>query len=588
MTDTVRKPVDVVVVGVGVAGSIMCKELAQVGLKVVGLERGRMVDRHQDFAMPYIHDELKHQASRDDLVQDLSRETITFRNEIDQTALPMRQIGAFEPGECVGGAGQRWGGGALRFLPWDFETRSRTVERYGEDFIPGDCTSQDWGITYEEIEPYYDMFEEIYGIGGKAGNVEGEIQPGGNPFEGPRSREYPNPPSPRSYASTIFEEAATSLGYKPFPTPTATITEPFTNAYRQMLGQCVRGGFCTRHSCAMDAKGSPLSAVVPALHQHDNFELRPNCNVVKINLDPDKKRATGVTYVDARGRRVEQPAEIVVLTSYALNNTRLLLLSGIGTPYDPASGRGVVGRNYSYTSFGYASMFFNDRVFNAFFGSGGLGSIIDEFNADNFDHSDAGFMGGGFIGVQSRGAPPIGSHPTPPGTPKWGSEWKRAVKQYYNSTLGMLLNGGCQSYRMNYLDLDPTYRDVYGLPLLRMTFNWHDNEKKLSAFLCDRAREFADILKPAMTNIRPVTGNFSIVPYQSTHNVGGAAMGGDPETSVVNKYLQSWDVHNLFVVGGSAFPQNSANNPTPTIGMLACWASDAIVSSYRTKPGPLV
>ncbi|MBI4189214.1 MAG: GMC family oxidoreductase, partial [Betaproteobacteria bacterium] len=184
------KPVDVVVVGAGVAGTIVCKELAGTGLKVACLERGRMLDSNHDFAMPYAHDELKYDR-HSDLFQNLSRETITFRNAMNETALPMREMGSFKPGECVGGAGVHWGGVTHRFLPWDFETRSRTIERYGKEQIPQDCTSQDWGITYDELEAYYEQFEHIYGIGGKAGNLNGEIQPGGNPFEGPRSREFP-------------------------------------------------------------------------------------------------------------------------------------------------------------------------------------------------------------------------------------------------------------------------------------------------------------------------------------------------------------------------------------------------------------
>src|SRR5262249_24364369 len=156
----------------------------------------------------------------DDLLQNLSRETLTFRNAINETALPMREIGSFKPCECVGGAAAHWGGAALRFLPWDFEARSRTLARYGKSQMPEDCTSQDWGITYEDLEAYYDQFEHLYGIGGKAGNLNGQIQPGGNPFEGPRSREYPNPPSHPTFAASLFVKAAESLGYKPFPKPT--------------------------------------------------------------------------------------------------------------------------------------------------------------------------------------------------------------------------------------------------------------------------------------------------------------------------------------------------------------------------------
>jgi len=113
MAITKLKPVDVVVVGVGVAGSIVCKELAQTGLRVVGLERGRMIDPQHDFAVPYAHDELKYDR-HSDLLQNLSRETITFRNAMSETALPMREMGSFKPGECVGGAGVHWGGHARR------------------------------------------------------------------------------------------------------------------------------------------------------------------------------------------------------------------------------------------------------------------------------------------------------------------------------------------------------------------------------------------------------------------------------------------------------------------------------------------
>jgi gluconate 2-dehydrogenase alpha chain len=202
-----------------------------------------MIDPQHAFAMPNVHDELKYDR-HSDIFQNLARETITFRNAMNQTALPMLEIGSFKPGECVGGAGVHWAGSCFRFLPWDFETRSRTIARYGKQQIPEDCTSQDWGIAYDELEPYYDQFEHLYGIGGKAGNLNGEIQSGGNPFEGPRSREFPNPPSPASYAGGLFTKAAESFGYKPFPRPTANITQAYTNPYRLMLGQCIRGGFC--------------------------------------------------------------------------------------------------------------------------------------------------------------------------------------------------------------------------------------------------------------------------------------------------------------------------------------------------------
>ncbi|TMH15853.1 MAG: GMC family oxidoreductase [Betaproteobacteria bacterium] len=584
---TKLKPVDVVTVGVGLTGTILAKELADTGLKVVGLERGRWRDTDPDFAMPGAHDELKY-VRRHELMQDLSKETLTFRNAMSETALPMRSLGSFLPGEGVGGAAVHWGGLTWRFLPWDFETKSRTLARYGKNQVAEDCTLQDWGVTYDELEPHFDRFEYLYGISGKAGNLQGKIIPGGNPFEGPRSREYPNPPLKTAYSSALFAKAAQAMGYKPFPVPTGANSRPYKNEYGATIAACVYCGYCQFFGCEMGAKASPQTAVLPALMQNKNFELRTLCNVVKVNLDSDKKRAVSVTYVDSRGREFEQPADLVLLTSYVLNNTRLMLLSGIGKPYDPVANTGVVGRNYAYQTPSSVTLFFEDKNFNSFMGAGGLGLAIDEFNGDNFDHSGLGFIGGGFMQAGSNGARPIEVRPVPVGTPRWGSEWKKAAAKYFNRSFSITIQGACQSYRTNYLDLDPTYRDAYGLPLLRMTFDRHENETKMSAWLTNKAAEIAKAVGPAKMNVSPRTGKYTIVPYQSTHNTGGAVMGADPATSAVNKYLQSWDVPNVFAVGASAFPQNGGYNPTGTVGALTFQALEAIKTRYLKRPGALV
>ena len=106
---------------------------------------------------------------------------------------------------------------------------------------------------------------------------------------------------------------------------------------------------------------------------------------------------------------------------------RLLLLSGIGKPYDPATGEGVVGKNYAYQITSSVNVFFDDKILNPFVGAGALGIIINDFNGDNFDHSGLGFIGGGYVGVLQTGARPIETHPTPTGTPAWGADWKKAI-----------------------------------------------------------------------------------------------------------------------------------------------------------------
>jgi gluconate 2-dehydrogenase alpha chain len=578
---------DVVLVGVGWTGGILARELTAAGLSVVGLERGGPRTQAH-FAMPAIHDELRY-ALRYELMQDLSRETVTFRNAQGQTARPLRQYGSFLPGTGVGGAGVHWNGQTWRFLPYDFELESRTVARYGEKALPEGSLVQDWGVTYEELEPYFDKFEYLCGVSGKAGNVGGRIEAGGNPFEGARGREYPTPPLPNTYAAHLFREAALRLGYHPFPRPSATLSEAYTNPDGQRLGRCVFCGYCERFGCEVNAKSSPHITVIPKALESGRFDLRTHKNVTRVNVDSAGKRAVSVTYVDlSTGEELEQPADLVLLTSYTFNNVRLMLLSGIGTPYDPVTGRGVVGRSYSYQAGAGATLFFDDKTFNTFMGTGAVGVAIDDFNGDNFDHGGLGFIHGGSVTAGNTGARPIAYRPTPPGTPRWGSEWKRAAARYYNRSFGIGAQLACLSYRQNYLDLDPQYEDALGQPLLRMTFDWGPNELRASEHLAGVCERIGRSLSPTHIAAGGRSGeHYHVVPYQSTHNCGGAILGSDPSRSAVNRYLQSWDVSNLFVVGASAFPQNAGYNPTGTVGALAYWTADAIANRYIKSPGPL-
>jgi gluconate 2-dehydrogenase alpha chain len=127
----------------------------------------------------------------------------------------------------------------------------------------------------------------------------------------------------------------------------------------------------------------------------------------------------------------------------------------------------------------------------------------------------------------------------PPGTPRWGREWKKAVAYNYRRNMAITSHGTGLSYRHNYLDLDPTYKDAYGLPLLRMTFDWNDNELRMMKYIDERCAEIGRAMNGSHLGGKTKGTHFGLVGYQSTHNVGGAVMGGDPSTSVVNKYLQS-------------------------------------------------
>jgi gluconate 2-dehydrogenase alpha chain len=579
--------VEVLVVGFGWTGAIVAQELTDAGMTVLALERGQWRDTSTDFATTFDQDELRY-FWRQELFERTAHNTVTFRNNDAQTALPMRKLGSFLPGTNVGGAGVHWNGQIWRFLESDFVAKSHNTARYGKQASDYDMTIQDWGVTYKDLEPHYDKFEYLCGASGKAGNLDGVIQPGGNPFEGPRSRDYPNPPLTMTYPPTLFADAATKLGFKPFPHPAANLSRPYTNPLGVQLGACTYCGFCEKFGCGNNSKASPQTTILPVLMRKSNFTLRTGAEVLKVNRDNTGKRAVSVTYVDESGAEFEQPADLIVLCSYILNNVRLLMLSGIGEVYDPATGKGLVGKNYAYQITTSVNAFFDDKILNPFIGAGALGMICDEWNGDNFDHSGLGFIGGGYVGVVQTGARPIETHPLPDGTPKWGSAFKQAIAKNYLKTMSIATHGSVMSHRGNHLDLDPTYRDVYGRPLMRMTFDFTDNEHKMSDYITDKAAAIARAMNPREVKLNRRAGPYDITPYQTTHNTGGAIMGVDPGSSVVNTHLQSWDVPNLFIMGASAFPQNPGYNPTNTVAALAYHSLDAIKTAYLKSPGALL
>lgn len=576
------REVDVVIVGTGWAGAIMAAELSKTGLDVVALERGPRYRREAgDFER--VHDEL--QRRRRDFTQDLATETWTMRHDLGEEALPIRYAGAFTPGDAVGGSSLVYGAHAFRLRPWDFEARTRTIERYGAVALPEDSALVDWGITYEDLEPHYEAFERMAGVGGIAGNLDGQIQPGGNPFEGPRSAEFPVPPVTEAVASRLFRETTEQLGYHPFPVPGAALSQPYVNPDGVARPACTYCGFCNGHPCRIGAKAEPTVTVLPVAEAMGNFELRPGAHVFRVLHDGS--RATGVLYRDEAGNVREQPASVVVLAAYALNNVRLLLLSNMGARYDPLTGEGVVGKNYSYHAIGRSHGLFGDRHFQRYMGSGTTGYCVDDFAAGVFDSTSDGFVGGGEIWSLASNGGPLGDVPLPVGTARWGEAWKRATQAWYDRSVTVGFQAEVLPYRRHHLDLDPRYRDAWGEPLLRITFDWKDNERRLTRFLRAKTLEIIAAMGPSsVVPCDALPAHFDTAGYSNTHNLGGAMMGTAPSESVVNPFLQMWDFENVWVVGGSAFPHAPARGPTGTICALAYRASEA-VQRYARSEAPL-
>lgn len=428
-------------------------------------------------------------------------------------------------------------------------------------------------------------------MSGKAGNVRGELEAGGNIFEGPRSEEYPTPPNKMPHFSVLYEDAVKSLGYHPYPYPAATISTAYTNPDGVSRPGCLYCGFCNGYPCMIGAKSQPTNTLLPAVGKHKSVEIRTGTWVRRLIHDQigSSRRMRGVTYINEKGEEYFQPAELVILASWSMGNVRQLLLSNVEEPYDPTTGKGNLGRNLTWGVNITGAQVFLDQTVNRFMGAASAGIRIGDMDGDLIDHKNLPFLRGGNFGAMSSGYQPITTFGTLPRSiqSSWGAEWKKAAIHFYDRWGFINFLGEHFAYRGNFMDLDPRYTDQFGDPLLRLTLDWQENELKMFAFARDKAVEMARAM--GAKDINPFD---SFVPLNLpqtplTHTCGGAILSNNPERSVVNTYMQHWNIPNLFVIGGSAFPQQASANPTLTILALTYRTSDQIVDRYLHKPGPL-
>jgi gluconate 2-dehydrogenase alpha chain len=557
--------VDVVIVGLGAGGGIMAKELSTAGMKVVGLEWGPL-RRTQDFQ--WDHDELKYE-SRQFLLQPIINEVPMQYRPNAQTAETPGVPWTISSG--VGGGTIHYGTWNWRMLPHHFKIYSDNVARYGASSIPAGTNIVDWPIAYTDLAPYYDMVENELGISGQAGNLNGVIQSGGNPFEGPRDQPFPLPPLIQTTGSRIFSQAATQLNYKPFPTPSGIISQPYNG--RPGCNYC---GFCSSYGCHVGAKSSTMVTVIPAAVASGNFQMLTGCRVINVNSSGGI--ATSVTYLDAAGVEQEQPASLIILSNYTWGVVRLLLLSGLNQS-------GLVGKYLMSHEYQIVNSIISNTYTNPSEGQTGANATIDEFNGDNFDHTGLGFIegasitsiGGNTHAITGASSLAPGDFRQVPATQNWGQSYATYLQQNFNHTLGLIAQLPCLPYEANIMDLDPTVKDSIGLPVLRVTYNGYTNETLAGTFLQGK---MTAILKQAGASTT-VNGPLLIPPWNN-HETGGCRMGTDPTKSVVNQYLQSWELPNMFVVSGAVFPTFFGYNPTNTIEALAYYCANYIKTNVGT------
>ena len=536
-----REPVDFVVVGSGAAGGVMAKELAEAGFDVVVLEQGPYL-RQEDFG----HDELAHIFHQEWFGGREGEHPQTFRRTDEEDAEVMDFLPPLIYARMVGGSSVHYTANYWRFHEVDFIERSLLGPLSGTGFA-------DWPITYDDLDPYYTKVDWEIGVSGAPG-----------PHDPPRSRPYPVPPLPIKSSGAILEKGARELGLNPFPAPMAILSQPYNGR-----PGCIHCGFCLAFGCEVGAKSSTLAAMIPQAEATGRCEIRSESTVFRLDTD-DAGRISEVVYWDRDGHEQAQQARAVVLCANGAETARLLLMSESSRfPDGLANASGLVGKYLMFNGLSFAYGLF-DHPLNEYKGVQ-VTRVLHDFYASD---PARGFYGGGGIDARFFPGSPIwfALGTLPPDAPTWGAEYKRMLGEYYTRTVA--INGHTTSLPLetNTISLDPTVKDKWGRPALRVTYKDHPDDLATMQFLLDRSMEILEAAGAKRIWQAPVTET-----TLAAHLLGTCRMGNDPAESVVDRYHRAHDVPNLFICDGSSFVTSGRGQPTMTIQALAFRAADHLI-----------
>jgi gluconate 2-dehydrogenase alpha chain len=566
--------IDAIVVGLGASGGIIAGELAAAGAKVIGLDKGAA---HTDADFRLKHDELRYHV-RGDLLPLMDTDPITWRRSDRQQAviLPWAHGGYgrnnplnLPPSTGTGGGSVHWTCVAWRFREADFRMKSIIDERFGPDALSEDTTVVDWPISYQDLESAYDRCEWDLGISGVAGNIRGEIQPEGNPFESPRQRGYPMRPLKRGPADLRFEAAAKRLGMHPFPQALAINSEEYNGR-----PACVQCGWCHGYPCHVGAKVDTRKTSLERGVASGNLEIRPHARVFRVDRDA-AGHVEGVTYFDEFGREQQVKARKVILACYALENARLLLFSGI-------NGNGQVGQHFMTHNYAYLQGILPE-VSNQFMGPDAASSVVDDFTSELIPDNDMGVVWGSPITSFPGDFQPLAAaHNLPPDVPRWGAGLKAWLQENYRRLYKMHAQTSNLPSKRYYCDLDPVVKDPFGFPALRVTHDWTDYDRRAAEYFLKIKRRIAEEMGLVSYWEDSPTPHYHL----STHEVGTHRMGDDPRTSVVDRYGESHECAGLYAVGGGQFPTLPTYNPTTSIQALAYFTLDHLLEETGATAAP--
>jgi choline dehydrogenase-like flavoprotein len=560
-----------IIVGSGAGGSVAAWELARAGYDVLVLEKGRNLLPGIGTAagihdIPFANDEVKSGRAFEN--QDVTLEPRTARTQAEAAAELARSfVGDVNTlPTTVGGGTVHWDAKVPRFWRQDFHGRSL----YGP--IDG-ANVADWPLSYEELAPFYDAVERRLGVQGDV-----RAMPKATLAQAPRRHQFAMPPNPPMLAGTRLAEGAAKVGYHAYPFPMGVNSRRFHGRPR-----CNSCGFCSGYGCPILARGAAgVSFLHPALRA--GARLRSRCFVQRVELSPNGRRAVGVSYLDEHLRERHARADVVILAASAIETARLALLSATSAHPDGLGNRsGQLGRNVMFHLFTLGIALFADEP-HAWRGPSTTFTIDDFVGPDRSDAARATglpYLKGGIceVGGGLTLLEEAGLYTVVPGT--WGGPFKDAMRTspLRRHLAGLSMVGEDLPQLANVVDLDPAIRDVYGVPVPRITHTSHPFELAASRYFGPQLGAICAAAPGAIAAgwlpvgaLAEATGGFGSPyagPASTAHIMGTARMGHDPETSVVDRWGRMHDLDNVYIADGSVFVSSGGFNPTLTIMALS-------------------